>query len=108
MAKYRHYRPSKEEMAKYRREQERLESCVISAMDRWDIDDIMDVVSDRVQQSTRSTKKELIEKMAEIMNEYGYSVIKTDNLQDQYALKDLVAKNLFSYTDMNRNCLFPS
>ena len=107
MAKYRHYKPSKEELERERKEAEKREDLIIAAMDRWDIDDILDVMSDRVQQSRQSTKDAMLEKMAEIMNANGYSIIKTDNLYDAYMLKDLVTASMFrSEAELNNKCLF--
>lgn len=108
MAGYNYYKKSKEELEKERREAIQMKSLIITALDKWEIVDIMEVISENIGKSKKSTDECLIYTMRELLAQSGYSVIKTDNLQDEYALKDLVAKSLYNYTDMNRNCLFPS
>jgi hypothetical protein len=109
MAKYNYYGAKETaEREKAADEYRKMERLVAKAMDKWEISDIIDSIEEQIDNSTQSCKDELLEKMTEILNSSGYSVIKTDNLHDEYILKDLLSKNMFDYTEMNKNCLFPS
>lgn len=94
---------------KKRIEFDRMERLIITALDKWDIDDIMEVIHDRIEQSTRSSKDELNDKMGWLLSNDGYAVIKTKSIQDDYELQDFVRKNMcISTSEFNKNCLFPS
>ena len=55
----------------------------------------------------KSYNKYLIDKMKEMVAEDGYSIVKTDSINDEYLLKDFVRKNIsISQSQFEHNCLF--